>query len=68
MSYLKRALMGLAVTTGLTTAALAGAHAEDAMPTSSEPRRADAARSSGPASVAAERIARASGDFGRRAF
>lgn len=45
-----------------------GAHAEDAMPTSSEPRRADAARSSGPASVAAERIARASGDFGRRAF
>jgi ribose transport system substrate-binding protein len=29
MSYLKRALMGLAVTTGLTTAALAGAHAQD---------------------------------------
>ena len=44
------------------------AHAEDAMPTPSEPRRADPARSSGPASVAAERIARASGDFGRRAY
>ena len=44
------------------------AHAEDAMPASSEPRRADPARGSGTASVAAERIARASGDFGRRAY
>jgi uncharacterized membrane protein YhaH (DUF805 family) len=45
------------------------AHDEDEMPTLGEPRRADpSARSSGTASVAAERIARASGDFGRRAF
>jgi uncharacterized membrane protein YhaH (DUF805 family) len=42
---------------------------EDEMPTLSEPRRADPSpRSSGTASVAAERIARASGDFGRRAY
>jgi uncharacterized membrane protein YhaH (DUF805 family) len=44
------------------------AHDEDAMPTVDEPRRPDPSRSSGTASVAAERIARASGDFGRRAF
>jgi uncharacterized membrane protein YhaH (DUF805 family) len=44
------------------------AHDEDAMPTLDEPRRPDPSRSSGTASVAAERIARASGDFGRRAF
>jgi uncharacterized membrane protein YhaH (DUF805 family) len=43
-------------------------HQEDAMPPLDEPRRADPARGSGTASVAAERIARASGDFGRRAF
>ena len=43
-------------------------HEEDAMPTPDEPRRADPARGSGTVSVAAERIARASGDFGRRAF
>jgi uncharacterized membrane protein YhaH (DUF805 family) len=44
------------------------AHNEDEMPTLDEPRRADPARGSGTVSVAAERIARASGDFGRRAF
>ena len=45
------------------------AHDEDSMPTLDEPRRSDPSpRSSGTASVAAERIARASGDFGRRAF
>jgi uncharacterized membrane protein YhaH (DUF805 family) len=44
------------------------AHEEDAMPPLDEPRRADPARGSGTASVAAERIARASGDFGRRAY
>ena len=44
------------------------AHDEGSMPTLGEPRRADPSRSSGTASVAAERIARASGDFGRRAF
>jgi len=39
------------------------------MPTLDEPRRPNpSARNSGTASVAAERIARASGDFGRRAF
>jgi uncharacterized membrane protein YhaH (DUF805 family) len=43
-------------------------HDEDEMPTLSEPRRPDPARGSGTASVTAERIARASGDFGRRAF
>jgi uncharacterized membrane protein YhaH (DUF805 family) len=46
-----------------------GAHAEeDAMPPLDEPRRAGPARGSTTASVAAERIARASGDFGRRAI
>lgn len=44
------------------------AHDEDEMPTLDEPRRPDPSRSSATASVAAERIARASGDFGRRAF
>jgi uncharacterized membrane protein YhaH (DUF805 family) len=44
------------------------AHQEDAMPPLDEPRRPDPACGSGPASVAAERIARASGDFGRRAY
>jgi uncharacterized membrane protein YhaH (DUF805 family) len=44
------------------------AHDEDVMPTLSEPRRFDPARGSGTASVTAERIARASGEFGRRAF
>jgi uncharacterized membrane protein YhaH (DUF805 family) len=44
-------------------------HDEDSMPTLDEPRRSDPSpRSSGTASVAAERIARASGDFGRRAL
>jgi hypothetical protein len=47
---------------------LQSAHDEDATPTVDEPRRPDPSRSSGTASVAAERIARASGDFGRRAF
>ena len=44
------------------------AHEEEAMPPVDEPRRADPARGSGAASVAAERIARAGGDFGRRAY
>jgi uncharacterized membrane protein YhaH (DUF805 family) len=44
------------------------AHEEDEMPTLDEPRRPDPARGSATASVAAERIARASGDFGRRAY
>jgi uncharacterized membrane protein YhaH (DUF805 family) len=44
------------------------AHHEEAMPSVDEPRRPDPARGSGAASVAAERIARASGDFGRRAY
>ena len=44
------------------------AHDEEQMPTLNEPRRVDPARSNGAASVAAERIARASGDFGRRAY
>jgi uncharacterized membrane protein YhaH (DUF805 family) len=44
------------------------AHDEDSVPILDQPRRADPARGSGTASVAAERIARASGDFGRRAF
>jgi uncharacterized membrane protein YhaH (DUF805 family) len=43
------------------------AHEEEAMPPLDEPRRADPARSSGTASVAAQRIARASGELGRRA-
>jgi uncharacterized membrane protein YhaH (DUF805 family) len=45
------------------------AHDENEMPTFSEPRRPEpSVRGSGTASVTAERIARASGDFGRRAF
>jgi len=43
------------------------AHDEEQMPTLNEPRRVDPARSSGTASVAAERLARASGELGRRA-
>jgi uncharacterized membrane protein YhaH (DUF805 family) len=43
------------------------AHDEEQMPTLNEPRRVDPARSNGAASVAAERLARASGELGRRA-
>jgi uncharacterized membrane protein YhaH (DUF805 family) len=43
------------------------AHEEDAMPPLDEPRRTEPARGSGTASVAAQRIARASGELGRRA-
>ena len=43
------------------------AHDEEQMPTLNEPRRVDPARSNGTASVAAERLARASGELGRRA-
>ena len=43
------------------------AHEEEQMPPLHEPRRADPARGSGTASVAAQRLARASGELGRRA-